>query len=64
MRFKSEIVLEDYNLMDIFPAWKEHVLGTLDEKIFKLSDPTTSARVAGRDPRAGRRIRRGSVPAR
>ena len=23
VRFKSEIVLEDYNLMDIFPAWRE-----------------------------------------
>jgi N-acyl-D-aspartate/D-glutamate deacylase len=39
VRFKSEIVLEDYNLMDIFPAWKDACLGTLDEKIAKLSDP-------------------------
>jgi len=39
VRFKSEIVLEDYNLMDIFPAWKEACLGTLEEKVAKLSDP-------------------------
>ena len=39
VRFKSEIVLEDYNLMDIFPAWKDACLGTLEEKIAKLSDP-------------------------
>ena len=39
VRFKSEIVLEDYNLMDIFPAWKEACLGALEEKVAKLSDP-------------------------
>jgi N-acyl-D-amino-acid deacylase len=39
VRFQSEIVLEDYNLMDIFPAWMEACLGTLDEKVAKLSDP-------------------------
>jgi N-acyl-D-aspartate/D-glutamate deacylase len=39
VRFKSEIVLEDYNLMDIFPAWMEASLGTLEEKIAKFSDP-------------------------
>ncbi len=39
VRFKSEIVLEDYNLMDIFPAWREASLGTLEEKIAKFSDP-------------------------
>jgi N-acyl-D-amino-acid deacylase len=39
VRFKSEIVLEDYNLMDIFPAWREASLGTVDEKIAKFSDP-------------------------
>jgi N-acyl-D-amino-acid deacylase len=39
VRFKSEIVLEDYNLMDIFPAWQDACLGTLEEKIAKLSDP-------------------------
>ena len=39
VRFKSEIVLEDYNLMDIFPAWLEASLGTLEEKIAKFADP-------------------------
>ena len=39
VRFKSEIVLEDYNLMDIFPAWREASVGTLEEKIAKLGDP-------------------------
>ncbi len=39
VRFKSEIVLEDYNLMDMFPVWKEACLGTIDEKIAKFADP-------------------------
>jgi N-acyl-D-amino-acid deacylase len=39
VRFKSEINFEDYNLMDIFPAWQEATIGTPDEKIAKLSDP-------------------------
>jgi N-acyl-D-amino-acid deacylase len=39
VRFKSEIVLENYNLMDIFPAWKEAGLGELDEKVAKFADP-------------------------
>ena len=39
VRFKSEIVLEEYNLMDFFPAWKDACLGTIDEKVAKLSDP-------------------------
>lgn len=39
VRFKSEIVLEDYNLMDIFPAWKDATLGTHEEKLVKFSDP-------------------------
>jgi N-acyl-D-aspartate/D-glutamate deacylase len=39
VRFQSEIVLENYNLMDIFPAWKDAGLGTLEEKIAKFADP-------------------------
>ena len=39
VRFKSEIVLEDYNLMDIFPAWMDACLGTVEEKIAKFADP-------------------------
>jgi len=43
VRFKSEIVLEDYNLMDIFPAWLEASLGTREEKIAKFADPERRA---------------------
>lgn len=39
VRFKSEIVLEDYNLMDMFPAWKDLTLGTYEEKLRKFADP-------------------------
>lgn len=39
VRFQSEIVLENYNLMDIFPAWKDAGLGTLEEKTAKFADP-------------------------
>jgi N-acyl-D-aspartate/D-glutamate deacylase len=39
VRFKSEIVLEEYNLMDIYPAWAEVCLGTVEEKIVKFADP-------------------------
>ena len=40
VRFKSEIVLEDYNLMDMFPAWREITQGTHDEQLAKFADPT------------------------
>ena len=39
VRFRSEICLEEYNLMDIFPAWREACLGTVEEKIAKFADP-------------------------
>jgi N-acyl-D-amino-acid deacylase len=39
VRFQSEIVLENYNLMDLFPAWKDAGLGTMEEKIAKFADP-------------------------
>ncbi len=39
VRFRSEIVLEDYNLMDMFPAWKEACLGNLEHKLAMFSDP-------------------------
>jgi N-acyl-D-amino-acid deacylase len=39
IRFISEITLEEYNLMDMFPAWKEACLGTVEEKIAKFADP-------------------------
>jgi len=41
VHFKSEIVLEDYNLMDIFPGWMEVSLGTLEEKIANSSSSTS-----------------------
>lgn len=39
VRFQSEIVLENYNLMDLFPAWRDAGMGTLEEKIAKFADP-------------------------
>ncbi len=39
IRFVSEITLEDYNLMDMFPAWKEACLGTAEERVAKFADP-------------------------
>ena len=39
VRFRSEITLEDYNLMDIFPAWREACLGTPEERLAKFADP-------------------------
>jgi N-acyl-D-amino-acid deacylase len=39
VRFQSEIVLENYNLMDLFPSWKELSLGTIEEKMVKFADP-------------------------
>jgi N-acyl-D-amino-acid deacylase len=39
IRFVSEITFEEYNLMDMFPAWKEACLGTPEEKVVKFADP-------------------------
>ncbi len=39
VRFQSEIVLENYNLMDLFPSWKDLSLGTIEEKMVKFADP-------------------------
>ncbi len=39
VRFRSEICLEEYNLMDIYPPWREACLGTIEEKIAKFADP-------------------------
>jgi N-acyl-D-amino-acid deacylase len=39
VRFRSEICLEEYNLMDIFPTWRDACLGTIPEKIAKFADP-------------------------
>ena len=49
VRFRSEICLEEYNLMDIFPAWREACLGTVEEKIAKFADPERRDGSEGRD---------------
>jgi N-acyl-D-amino-acid deacylase len=35
--FASEFTLEDYNLADTIPAWKEVLTGTIDEKMAKMA---------------------------
>jgi len=37
--FRSEFTLEDYNLADTIPCWKEACLGTVEEKLVKFADP-------------------------
>jgi N-acyl-D-aspartate/D-glutamate deacylase len=37
--FRSEFTLEDYNLADSIPCWKEACLGTVEEKLVKFADP-------------------------
>jgi N-acyl-D-amino-acid deacylase len=37
--FVSEFTFEDYNLLDTMPPWREALLGTVEEKRAKLSDP-------------------------
>jgi N-acyl-D-amino-acid deacylase len=37
--FASEFTLEDYNLADAIPCWREALLGTVAEKRVKLADP-------------------------
>ena len=37
--FASEFTLEDYNLADTIPAWKEVLTGTIDEKMAKMALP-------------------------
>lgn len=39
VNFASQFTLEDYNLADAVPCWKEALMGTVAEKIAKLSDP-------------------------
>ncbi len=39
VNFASQFTLEEYNLADGVPCWKEALIGTISEKIFKLSDP-------------------------
>ena len=39
INFASQFTFEDYNLADSIPCWKEALMGTIPEKIAKLSDP-------------------------
>ena len=41
--FVSEFTLEDYNLADTIPCWKEACLGTVEEKMVKFADPARRA---------------------
>ena len=41
--FVSEFTLEDYNLADTIPCWREACLGTVGEKIVKFADPVRRA---------------------
>lgn len=43
VNFASQFTLEDYNLADAIPCWKEALMGTIPEKIAKLSDPQRRA---------------------
>ena len=37
--FASEFTLEDYNLADTIPCWREACLGSVDDKLVKFADP-------------------------
>ncbi|GLR66993.1 amidohydrolase [Acidocella aquatica] len=39
VNFASQFTLEEYNLADGVPCWKEALIGTVPEKLVKLSDP-------------------------
>lgn len=41
--FVSEFTLEDYNLADTIPCWREACLGTVEEKAVKFADPIRRA---------------------
>jgi N-acyl-D-aspartate/D-glutamate deacylase len=41
--FVSEFTLEDYNLADTIPCWREACLGTVEEKVVKFADPARRA---------------------
>jgi N-acyl-D-aspartate/D-glutamate deacylase len=41
--FASEFTLEDYNLADTIPCWREACLGTVAEKVVKFADPVRRA---------------------
>ncbi len=39
VNFASEFTLEDYNLADSIPCWREACIGTVEEKLVKFADP-------------------------
>ncbi|MCK9902102.1 aminoacylase [Parafrankia colletiae] len=41
--FASEFTLEDYNLADAIPCWREALVGTVPDKTLKLADPARRA---------------------
>ena len=41
--FASQFTLEDYNLADAIPCWKEACTGTIAEKLVKFADPVRRA---------------------
>jgi N-acyl-D-amino-acid deacylase len=41
--FVSEFTLEDYNLADTIPCWREACLGSVEEKMVKFADPARRA---------------------
>jgi len=43
--FASEFTLEDYNLADTIPCWREACLGTVEEKAVKFADPARRAQM-------------------
>lgn len=52
--FVSEFTLEEYNLADTIPCWKEACIGTVEEKMVKFADPVRrSAMKAVHEERGG-----------
>ncbi len=39
INFASQFTLEEYNLADMIPCWKEACMGTVAEKLVKFADP-------------------------
>ena len=64
VRFRSEICLEEYNLMDMFPAWREACLGTRRGEDRQVRRSRAARGSEGRDQADRWRVRRRPVPAR
>ena len=61
--FVSEFTFEDYNLLDTIPAWKDALLGTVEEKHGEARRPRAPQGDEG-DPRSARRAVRRRLRAR